>query len=128
MSGHIADADQRYTSRRGLIELWTGMVLAPLAWTLHLNVSYILAGMTCDSSANLVMIGGSVAFFAMAAVGLWYAWGSYRKTGSEWPSGDQDGVLIRSRFIAISGIALSGLSMLLIIAQTIPMLVLPPCR
>ena len=122
-----AHVEQRFTSTRGLFELWAGFLLGPIAWAKHLAVSYFLAGVACDSRWNLWLLFTSVTFLAMTAVGAWLAWRSYNVTGREWPRGDADGVLIRSRFLAVGGLILSALSALLIVAQTIPMLVLPPC-
>lgn len=128
MSGPIADADRRYTSRRGLIELWTGVLLAPLAWSLHLSISYYAAAVFCGSGGRVFLFASSAVFLGVACAGCWYARTNYRNTGREWPTGDHDGVLIRSRFLAVSGLLLAGLSALLIVAQTIPMFFLEPCR
>jgi hypothetical protein len=121
------DAEQRYTSPRGLAELWAGVVLAPLAWSAHLSISYFLAGVVCGSPWNLALLAVSVLLAGVALIGAWFAWRNYTATGREWPRGDRDGVLIRSRFLAVGGLLLTALSVLLIVVQTIPMLVLNPC-
>jgi hypothetical protein len=121
------DIEQRYTSPRGLAELWAGIVLAPLAWSVHLSVSYFLAGVVCHRPWNLALPAASILLAGVALIGARFAWRNYTATGREWPQGDLDGVLIRSRFLAVGGLLLSALSVLLIFAQTIPMLVLSPC-
>ena len=128
MSSPIADADRRYTTRRCLIELGAGILLAPAAWALHLNVSYFVAAEFCGGGWNLLLLAETLVFLGVASAGFWFAWSNYRNTGREWPRGDLDGVLIRSRFLAVGGLLLSALSLLLIVAQTIPILILEPCR
>jgi hypothetical protein len=125
---HAAEAERRYTSARGLLELWAGILIAPLAWSLHLSAGYFLSNVICESRWNLAFLIVSAIFLAMALTGVSYARSNYRNTGREWPRGDADGILIRSRFLAVSGMLLSGLCVLLIVAQTIPMLALEPCR
>lgn len=122
-----AALDQRYTSGRGLAELWTGFLLAPLAWALHLSVSYFLADVACEGGWLLLLPGASVLFGAAALAGAWFAWTGFQRTGREWPHGDDGGVVMRSRFLAVGGLLLSAISLLLIVAQTIPLLFLRPC-
>ena len=121
------DLEQRYTSARGLAELWVGVALAPLAWSAHLSFSYFLAGVVCGNPWNLALLGASVLLGGVALVGARFAWRNCTATGREWPRGDLDGVIIRSRFLAVGGLLLAALSVLLIFVQTIPMLVLNPC-
>lgn len=121
------EAEQRYTSPRGLAELWAGVVLAPLAWSAHLLTSYVLAGVACGGSWNAALLAGSAVLAGVALTGAWFAWRNYTATGREWPRGDLDGVLIRSRLLAVGGLLLTAISLLLIVVQTIPMLVLKPC-
>lgn len=121
------NAERRYSSSRGLLELFTGVLLAPFAWALHLSVSYFLAEVRCDDHWNLSLLTASLLLGVVAAIGGWFAWRNYDFTGREWPRGDMDGVLVRSRFLAVGGLVLSALSLLLILAQTIPMLVLRAC-
>jgi hypothetical protein len=124
---HEPDAERRYDSRRGLGELWAGVTLGPLGWALHLSVNYALADSACDNPWNILFLSITLVCIAIALWGGWFAWRSYNLTGREWPSGDADGVLIRSRFMAVSGLLLTALTLLLILTQTIPMLMLKPC-
>jgi hypothetical protein len=120
--------EQRYASPRGLAELWAGVLLGPLSWSMHLWVSYFLAGVLCDSRGNLTLLAASAVFLGIAVAGAWIAWRNYNLAGRRWPRGDADGILIRSRFLAVAGLLLALLSVLLILAQTIPMLMLRPCN
>ena len=124
---HNTEAEQRYSSSKGILELFTGVLLAPLAWAAHLSISYFLAEVRCNDTWNIALFATTVVLGGVAAVGGWFAWRNYDGTGREWPSGNDDGVLVRSRFLAVGGLLLAGLSLLLIVAQTIPMLVLNPC-
>jgi hypothetical protein len=124
---HTGEAEQRYSSSKGILELFTGLLLAPLAWAAHLGISYFLAEVRCNDNWNVALLATTVLLGGVAAAGAWFAWRNYNGTGREWPNADEDGVLVRSRFLAVGGLLLAGLSLLLIFAQTIPMLVLPPC-
>jgi len=123
----LTDIERRYSSPRGVLELWAGFLLGPTAWFVHLSLSYFLAETRCEDPWNVTFLLASVVFGIVALTGGWFAWNNYDRTGREWPRGEEDGVLIRSRFLAIVGLLLSGLSLLAIAAQTIPMLVLTPC-
>ncbi len=128
MRSPAADANQKYNSPRGLIQLWTGVLLAPLAWAFHLLISYVFASTICGSGSKIFLFAGSALFLGLAFAGSWYSWTNYRNIGNSWTKGSNDGVLVRSRFIAGAGLALGCLSFLLIVAQTIPMLLLETCK
>jgi hypothetical protein len=117
----------RYSSPRGLRELWAGFLLGPTAWFVHLSLSYFLAQTRCEDPSSLSFLLTTVIFGLVALTGTWFSWKNFDRTGREWPRGEDDGVLIRSRFLAIAGLLLSALSLLAIAGQTVPMLVLPPC-
>ena len=122
-----AEPERRYASTRGLVHLWTGILLGPFAWAMHLTVVYALADVACDNPGNILFLSFSLVFSVVALAGGWFAWRNYKETGREWPTGDSGTILARSRFLAVGGLLLTGLTLLLILAQTIPMLLLKPC-
>ena len=121
------DVDRYFNRRRGLWELWIGLLAAPVAWLLHLQISYLLAAFTCDTGWEFMKHVVTLLTLVFAAVGGWIAWCSWQRTGREWPKKDEGGVLGRSRFMAASGVALSALFFLVIIAEGIPNFFLDAC-
>lgn len=128
MSGLAADLDQKYFSRRGRIGLWLGVLLAPISWAFHLLTSYLIASTHCGSGWKLFLLAYSAAFLGLAFAGGWHSWTNYRDIGNKWSKDSNDGIRVRTRFIAGAGLVLGCLSFLLILAQTIPMLLLDICK
>jgi hypothetical protein len=67
-----------------------------------------------------------IGVFIAAASGALAA-NEWRRAGGGWPD-DEGGERGRSRFVAMLALLLSGASMLIIIAQWIPDLILSPCQ
>lgn len=120
------DIQARYASSRGLFELWTGFLLAPLAWALHLAVSYFFAGFFCNAG-RLALWSATTVALAIALTGAGFAFRNYSATGRQWPKADEEGVLVGGRFLAVGGLLLAAISVLLIAVQTIPTFILQPC-
>ena len=121
----------------GLSPLWFGVLAGPIAWSVHLLVSYTLVTLVCKAGFHGSMIlgvsgvGVLVAFVTLmpALVTLYagtVAYRTWRRTGG--------GALIAadqrdepSSFLALSGVVLSGLFFLAIVLAAVPAFVLPPC-
>jgi hypothetical protein len=104
-----------------------GLLVAPVAWLLHLQVSYLLAVFTCGSEWEFLKHMVTLLTLILAAIGGWTAWRSWQRTGREWPKKDEGGIVGRSRFMAASGVALSALFFLVIIAEGLPNFFLNAC-
>jgi hypothetical protein len=111
---------------RELRALWTGLLLAPTAFLLNLEVAYALVPTACSSSRLLVHVVHAVCLL-LAAFSALTAWRMWSLTGETWPGG-AGGRLARSRFMAGLGLFLSLLFVLVIVAQWIPSFVLNPCQ
>lgn len=119
-------AGERFTQPRGLARLWYGVLAGAAAWKLQLVVNYALVPYACWQRAEWMNHGASLATLLLAASGAWVAWGSWRETGGGTDTA-HGGAAGRSRFMALSGMALSGLFVLLILGQWIPNLLLGAC-
>jgi hypothetical protein len=115
----------RWQEPRTLRRQWAGVLLGPLGWALHLQVSYTLSAFACEDVWRLTLHGTFVATLAIALGGLYFAWGNWQASRAAAPEGLR---VDRSRFMAVAGIGLSAFFALVIVAQWIPNLFIEPCR
>ena len=107
--------------------LWAGLLLAPAAFLLNLEVAYALVPTACSTGTRLLVHFVHLVCLLLAAAGALIAWRSWRSTGETWP-GEAGGRLSRSRFMAGVGLLLSVFIVMVIVAQWIPSFVLNPCQ
>jgi hypothetical protein len=107
--------------------LWTGLLLAPAAFLINLEVAYALVPTACASSTKLLVHVVHAVCLALAVVGMLTAWRRWQLTGETWPGG-AGGRLSRSRFMSGLGLLLSLFIVMVIVAQWIPSFVLSPCQ
>lgn len=109
--------------------LWTGVLLAPAAFLLNLEIAYLVAEWGCKQasmpSPALHLV--HAACLLVAIFGGLVAWWRWRAAGARWP-GEAGGPEGRTRFMAGLGMATSAIFALAIIAQWIPSLTLHTCR
>src|SRR5690349_11038949 len=107
--------------------LWAGLLLAPTAFLLNLEVAYGMVPVACSHQNRLLPHLVHAICFLLAATGGFFALRSWRSSGEIWP-GDEGGPVGRTRFMAGLGLLLSIMFMLVILAQWIPSFVLSPCQ
>jgi hypothetical protein len=110
-----------------LISPWMGILGTPLIWLAYLQISYALATTPCPRDmkgaigiATAVALGAT----AVAAFACWRSWcasGAGHNTHNSDPLG-------LGRFLALSGLGVSGLILLLVIASAIPIIVVKGCE
>ncbi|HET7435457.1 MAG TPA: hypothetical protein VFN10_12185 [Thermoanaerobaculia bacterium] len=119
---------------RATVRLWVLLLVSPLAWAAHLQVSYALHMTACAAQNRLILL--LVSFIALLVVGVnlwfswttWMAWPPLTSHGGSGGSEDEEPRWIgRSRFMAVCAFFGSIFFALVIIGQTIPMFVLRPC-
>lgn len=105
--------------------LVAGMLAAPLAWLLHLVVSYALVGPACEGEASWVHHVVTLAALALALPGGVLAWQAWR--GS--PPEDSPGAPARHRtqFLAIAGVVNAVFFSLIILLSWSAAIALAPC-
>jgi len=107
-------------------KLWAGVMMPIVAWILHLCITYPMSSLVCTPTAvHWTYLLVSVATLAMAVVGGYLAYGMRQESFVEDRTDDKR---IRAHFMANSGLVFSAWFAVVIIAQTIPMLVIEPCR
>lgn len=116
---------ERWQEPRTLLSQWAGVLLGPLGWALHLQVSYTLATFACEDVYRLSLHATSLVSLLIAFAGLYFGWRNWQASRDAAPPGHR---VARSRFMAASGVALSVFFAIVIVAQWIPMFFLEPCR
>lgn len=104
--------------------LWIAFLLGPFAAIVNTIVGYIVAHWTCDVNYKRMSFLVSVIDFVLClcafALSLWL----FRNI----PAGDESlPATGRERFMAKSGMLLSVMSVLVVIADTAALLILKPC-
>lgn len=112
---------------RHILDLWVGLLLAPIAFLIDLEVAYALVPPACSSRNALPVHLVHLACLLLALYGLSTAWRSWKLTGATWP-GQQGDPLSRSRFMAAIGLLVSAMFALVIVAIWIPSFILDPCQ
>lgn len=107
------------------LQLWTAVLLAPIAWAAHLTVGYALATLNCDAS-SLPLHAMTAVALTLAAAGGALGWSLTRQLHDG--PGIDEARLERRRFMAGGGIILSLLFGFAILVQSMPVFLLRPCE
>ena len=121
--------DTRTTVAEGgrIVTLWTGLLLAPVAFLLNLELSYLAVPVSCarGSALSLHLVHGACLLIALTGAAV--AWRSWRAVGLGW-SGEAGEAAARGRFLAGLGLGGSALFVLAIAAQWVPTFILHACQ
>lgn len=116
-----------YWGHKGLMLLMGGLLLAPLAWFLDLQISYATVKWACASGRRELMLLipiGSLSLIAVAGAMSWSCWRKLRGEGRLEGGQMED----RSYFLALAGLAMSGVFALLVLTSLLPRYMLSPCE
>jgi hypothetical protein len=98
---------------------------SPVIWFVSEWAAFALAPLTCSARSN-------AALWIVAVVALLLVCGSGFVAWTQWnerqPDGDQPSGAVMPRWLAISAVVLSGSFIIVIVAQTIPSLILGGCE
>jgi uncharacterized membrane protein YidH (DUF202 family) len=120
-------AAKEFRKTRGILWLWAGVLTAPLAFLLHLEVSYALVTQLCQSTHKLVLQLVTVLFVLVSAAGGLIAWRNWEAAGRKWP-GEEATVSERSRFMSVIGLLVSALVVVALVWQLVPQFIFDPCQ
>jgi hypothetical protein len=113
-------------STRDLI-LWCSVLAGPIFWLVSFQAKFSWVPIACASQTNMTLLLFSVlAFICTAGAGL-LAWRQWRGLGKQQP-GESSDMRSRSRFMALGGVFFSAGFCVVILAQTIPDLILGSCQ
>jgi hypothetical protein len=121
------DTDTSIPDARHLLALWTGLLLAPLAWLLNLSAAYALVPRACVTGNHLLGHLVHLVCLLLALGGALVAWRLWQAIGARWPQ-DEGGSAARSRFMAATGVLTSLLFALVVVAQWIAGFMISPCQ
>jgi hypothetical protein len=112
--------------------LWFGMLGGAGAWALHLVVSYSLVPAACAAGLGYLFYVGIAGCAGIALGALFFAWRGWNLT-RDLPEDTRNGngarlISNRVRFMAISGLALSAFFLMVILAQSVPVIMQDPCE
>jgi hypothetical protein len=109
-----------------LLSQWIGVLGGPLVWLVFLQVNYMLAPSACLSQNKTILgIVTVIALFGTVA-SAFAAWRAWHQAGATAHT-EEAGAIGRSRFMALSGIGLSALFALVVLASAIPIVFLGAC-
>jgi chromate transport protein ChrA len=111
---------------RGLARLWLGVVGPPAIWALRIAAAYILVPYACRWDERWLMhLPSVVGVFATALIAI-DAWRLWRRSGAG-ASTEVDGVLARSRFLAIFSVMNSVFWIIVMLAEELASIYIHPC-
>ena len=118
---------QHYWEHVGLMRLMGALLLAPLAWLLDLQISYALVKWSCAHDRPEVLLLVSLGSLALIGGAAWLSWSALRILRGD---GRLEGGRMedRSYFLALAGLAMSGIFALLVVTSLAPRYLLSPCE
>lgn len=107
--------------------LAAGMFLAPIAWTLQLQINYSLTESFCQNGQQWILHLVSLGCLLLAATGAAIAWMTWsRLTSGSTLEGDAR--FVGRRFVALSGLVMSLFFILVICAMDLPVWWVGACQ
>jgi len=109
------------------LALWTGILAGPIVWLISFETLFALNPWACTFQTKLALYLVSIVAFVLSLASGLLAWREWSTLGREADPKGGD-ILSRSRAMAFAGILVSTLTCLIILAQSIPELVLGACQ
>lgn len=109
------------------LPLWAGVLGAPAAWAVQLQVSYSFVPWCCSHGHLWVLHLSTLVFFALAAAGGVASFRHWRRAGGGSAEGSGGGPVVRTQFLGLLGVLVSSMFSLLILAQGTASFFISPC-
>jgi hypothetical protein len=106
---------------------WVGVLGGPLAWFASQQVSYMLVLWACHGGPVIAIHLANLVALAIVALAGAFSWREWRRAGPH-VSDERAPPEGRQRFLGMTGLTLSGLFGLVIIAQTTGAFFFGPCE
>jgi hypothetical protein len=128
MDPDTAATEARFTQPRSILVQIAALLLAPLAWAVHMAVSYALVPMVCQRGAGALALHLTSAIgLAIALLGLLLAWRTWRAAGRGWRATGHEAI-DRARFLSVTGLLLGGYVTVILLLQAALSFGLDPCE
>jgi hypothetical protein len=120
------DSSERWTR---VLALWAGLLTGPLAWSALLQTNYVLSYVACEQRQTWMLYLATAVALVLVAGGAAAAWRAAPALGQEEheAADPRRAIMLRARFMALGGLAMSAFFAIVILATTVPVLVLHPC-
>jgi hypothetical protein len=105
---------------------WLGLIAGPLAWALDEEISYALAGWSCQAQRPLLTHFVSAAALALIVAGALLSWRDWRRRRSVGTADNEPPS--RARFIALGGFVLCLLFGMAVAIETVAKFYFDPCQ
>ncbi len=122
-----SEVEQRFSTYGGLVKLWAAWIIAPIAWALHMQVSYLLVPWVCTTGMRFALHLTTILALLAAATGGFIAWRCWREIHHH-DTNAASVVLRRTRFLAVVGLLVSSLFFVVIAVQGLPNFFLDACQ
>jgi hypothetical protein len=107
--------------------LWISVLGGPIVWLSSFEARFALVPWACTFNNKMALFGVAIAALILCAVCALIGWRQWKTLGEHVPS-SEGGAYWRSTFMAVGGIVLSVGSFMILIAQTIPEVMLGACQ
>lgn len=104
----------------GNAALFFGLLGGAIAWSLHLLASYPLVGVACHFAGDIILNAVTLATATLALAATVVAWRSWRLIRHAEPRPEIENRLRRARFMALSGMILSGFFLFVTVVEGMP--------
>ncbi|SAL01331.1 hypothetical protein AWB80_08104 [Caballeronia pedi] len=111
------------------MKTWLALLGAPSIVLTCLGVNYALVAPACRLSSHALLDGMSCASLVVCVLATLLAWQRWRdaQRAHPIPTGDASSLSVRSGFVAAVATGVGALSVLAVIAISIPQWILPAC-
>ncbi len=123
----MTESEASATSPVGPPRLWFGLLAGPIAWSLHLLVSYPLVPFICGTEWEFLLHVVTLFAALIALAGAVIAYRSRQALDDEDHEETPTRVWRRASFMALAGMLLSSFFLFVIIVEGIPNFLLDPC-
>ena len=113
--------------KRQNLLLWISVLGGPIVWLSSFEARFALVPWACTFQSKLALFGVAIAALALCAMFAVIGWRQWKVLGENGPS-SEGGAFWRSTFMAIGGVVLSASCFIILIAQTIPEIMLGACQ
>jgi hypothetical protein len=107
--------------------LWVGILTGPIAWFINLEANFAIAPLACTARGKplLYLISGLALLLTVAAGSI--SFGQWQATETN-QVGEAIPFTASRRAMAVAGLGLNSLFFLVIVAQTVPNILLQGCE
>jgi len=108
--------------------VWSALLFGPAAWAMQLQAVYFFTQLLCEGrAARIVLHSICAGCLALSLVGLAMGLIGWRATGGAMPSETDREAIAHARLLSVEGILTRLLFSVVIIAQWLAVVFVPPC-